>query len=310
MSAFPLGRKTGEGKCCRHGMMGMVPFCLLPVLLAGCLASRPPQAASQASVDEPAVRIRIRGSDTMVPLVLHWSEAYMQRHPGVSIYVKGGGSRRGIESLILGSADLCSASRAMRADEIKHLHDRRRSLGMGILVAKDALSIYLHPDNPVRNLTMDQLRNILSGKVKNWSEVGGENRSIEVVNRQPNSGTYAFLKEHVLLAEPYIRGARAMPNTAAVIRAVNTNPAAIGYGGIAYGNELIHCSLDGFAPTGDNVVNGTYPLARYLYLYSVTTPNGHLKGFIDFILSDEGQGIVEDVGYIPLWQGSTQAYQP
>lgn len=279
----------------RRAAAGATPLAAAILLSLGCAASGGEETAGGAA------SIRIVGSDTMRPLLLAWAESYMKENPPVSIYVKGGGSARGIEALIENEADLCAASRAMLPDEVKRLLDRRGFLGLSILTAKDALSVYLHPANPLTDLTRDDLKRIFTGRVSDWSELGGPKLPVHVVNRQPNSGSYFFFRGHVLGDEEYGNAWATAPNTAAVVRAVSTDTGAIGYGGIAYGPELRHASIDGVAPTAEDVRSGAYPLARYLYLYAAGPLEGELRRFVDWILSDAGQRRVIEVGYIPLW---------
>lgn len=249
-----------------------------------------------------AAVIRIVGSDTMQPLVRRWAESYMRIRPDVSIYTEGGGSGRGIEALIAGRADLAAGSRAMQADEIKRLLDRRGYLGQSILTAKDALSIYVNPRNRVRDLTVEQLRGILSGEIRNWRRVGGADAPIDLVSRPPNSGTFSFLRQHVLQGDSYGEIAITAPNTRAVVEAVSADSNAVGYGGVAYGPDVVHCRIEGVEPSHDNVRSGDYPLSRYLYLFAAGPLEGPLKDFVNWILSDAGQRVVAEVGYIPLWE--------
>jgi len=269
-------------------------FFAILVGAAGCTGAAP-QAPGPAAV------IRIAGSDTMQPLVRMWAESFMRLHPNVSIYTEGGGSGRGLTSLIEGNVDLAAGSRTMQADEIKRLLDNRVFLGQSILTAKDALSIYLHPSNPVRELSLGQLQGILGGTIRNWQEVGGRDAPIELISRQPNSGTYSFLQQHVLQGRPYGTIAETAPHTSSVVERVAANANALGYGGVAYGPDLIHCRIDGVEPTLENVRDGSYPLARYLYLFAAGPLEGHVRDFVNWVLSDEAQRIVGEVGYIPLW---------
>jgi phosphate transport system substrate-binding protein len=238
----------------------------------------------------------------MHPLVQRWAEEFMRSHPRCTIQTEGGGTGRGVRALIEGKADLCAASRTMLPEEVRQLLDRHGFLGMNVLTGKDALSIYVHPDNPVHNLSLDQLARIFSGKITNWAEVGGEPLDVVVAGRQPNSGTFFFLREHVLRGAPYATGTRTLPNTAAVAAEVAGNRAAIGYGGMAYGPNVFHCTIDRIAPTPDNVRNGSYPLSRYLYLYTAGPLEGLVQEFVDWVLSEPGQRLVREVGYIPLWE--------
>jgi phosphate transport system substrate-binding protein len=289
--------KSAPGESRRSGAPGRGFLLLLAGILgaAGCAGT-----AAERRSPNPSIA-RVVGSDTMEPLVHAWSEAFMKTHADVSVRVEGGGTRRGIEALIDGRTDLCAASRTMQANEVKRLLDSRGFLGLSILTAKDALSVYVHPENPVTGLGLAELKAIFTGNIANWKEVGGEDRPILIVSRQPNSGTYHFFRQHVLEAERYGESARTEPNTEAVVRAVRADRGAIGYGGIAFGPDLRHLSIEGVAPTQENVRNGTYPLSRYLYLYAAGPLEGAVQSFVDWILSDEGQRVAADAGYIPLW---------
>lgn len=247
-------------------------------------------------------RFKITGSTTMNRLVQLWAIAYMDRTPGVYIETESGSSRFGIESLIAGKTDIGAASRTMLADEVKQLLEKRGSLGMSILTAKDALSIYVNRDNPVRDLSIDQVRAVFSGQIDNWSEVAGTDAPILVVNRPPNSGTRVYFDRNVLQQLDFSPNARIVPTSRAVAEAVSGNPNAIGYGGIGYGEGTVACRIDGYLPTSASVQDGTYPLVRYLYFYIVHSPRGAIKSFVDWILSDEGQAVVEQAGFVPLWE--------
>ncbi|MDZ7343167.1 MAG: phosphate ABC transporter substrate-binding protein [candidate division KSB1 bacterium] len=251
--------------------------------------------------------IRIKGSDTMIVLAGLWAEEYMQRHPGISIYVDGGGTAVGIEALIKGEIEICTASRPLRPSEVQRLVKRYNNLGIAFLVARDALSIYLHPDNPVRNLSLEQVKGIFTGSITNWQTVGGKNESILVFSRSPNSGTFLYFQEHVLHGEPYGKNVVPMPTTAAIVEIVTQQPRAIGYGGIAYGASLVHCPINGVSPTEENVRKEMYPIARYLYFYTIDKPRGTVKAFIDWVLSKAGQKVVKKIGYIPLFEISASS---
>jgi phosphate transport system substrate-binding protein len=238
----------------------------------------------------------------MYILTVRWAEEYMKQNPHISIYVEGGGSAEGIKSLIRGEIDIGSSSRPMLPFEVRQLAEKHQLLGIVHLVAKDALSIYLHPANPIRNLSLEQLKQIYTGEIKNWSKIGGKEQHIRVLTRSPNSGTYSYFKEHVLLGEDYSQGANIHYSTQSVVDDVNENENAIGYGGTAYGERVIHSKINGIEPTIDNVLKDAYPIARYLYLYTLDTPKGYIKDFIDWILDMQGQVIVAKVGYIPLFQ--------
>ena len=244
--------------------------------------------------------IRIKGSDTMRILTERWAEEYMKVQPNVAVYAEGGETGHGIQALIDGSADICAASRPLRANEIHLLAQRYKKLGILFLVAKDALSVYVNPRNNVKDLSSEQLKGIFTGEISNWKEVGGNDADIRVIVRSPNSGTYLYFKEHILDGLDYTDAAIASPTTNEVVQRVEYDPHAIGYGGIAYGPDITHCRIDGVLPIEANVRNDTYPIIRYLYLYTIDTPQGVIKDFIDWVLND-GQDVVKKVGYIPLW---------
>ncbi len=245
--------------------------------------------------------LRIAGSDTMLLLTRRWAEGFMAATPGIAVWAEGGGSGAGIEALIAGTADIAAASRPLRPDEVRRLHERHGTLGVTVLVAQDALSVLLNPANPVRDLTLLQLKGIFTGRIGTWVKVGGADRPIAVVTRPPNSGTFRVFQELVLDGEAYTARAASAPTTAAVAAVVRNDPAAVGYGGIAYGRDLVHCRIDGVAPAPAAVRDGSYPLARYLYLVTVRPPEEAAKAFVDWVVSPPGQRIVAEVGYIPLW---------
>ena len=239
----------------------------------------------------------------MLLLTTRWAEKYMQLNPTVAVYAEGGGSALGIEGLIKGDVSICAASRPLRSEEAQLLVKKQGRLGMRFLVAKDAISIFIHPNNPVNTLTMEQLKQIYLGHITNWQQVGGINESIQLYIRSPNSGTFLYFREHVLNDDPYSTHAITMPTTKSIVNAVADHRNAIGYGGIAYGLEIKLCRINDIAPTIANIQNDSYPLIRYLYLYTVDTPKGVTKAFIDWVISD-GQAIVKEVGYAPLWENA------
>ncbi len=250
----------------------------------------------------PTATLRIKGSDTMYQLVSKLAEAYMKKHPNVSIYTEGGGTGTGVKALVNQQANICAASRTLRASETKLLADKFNSVGMSVRIAKDALSIYLNNQNPIQNLTLSQLQNVYNGEVKNWSEVGGINEPILVLNRLPNSGSYIYLKEYVLNGEDYTENSINMPSYPALLKKVETERNAIGYGGLWSEARVKTCRINGIEPLWKNIVSDDYPLSRYLYFYTVTSPRGDVREFIDWVLSPEGQGVIKEMGYFPIWE--------
>jgi phosphate transport system substrate-binding protein len=251
-------------------------------------------------------KITVKGSDTMVILAQRWAEKYMESHQGVSVQVTGGGSGTGISALINGTTDICNASRPMKPSERDKLKSRYGSLGVEIKTARDGLSVYVSESNKVQELSLRQLRDIYTGKTTNWKEVGGADMKIILYGRENNSGTYVYFKDNVLMGDDYAGNMQSMPGTAAVVNAVAKDNAGIGYGGAAYGKGIREVKVkkdDGsaaYAPTLENIKTGDYPITRFLYMYVRNRPSGAIKEYIDWILGDQGQKIVNEVGYFPI----------
>lgn len=264
---------------------------LFIILITGCSGSR---------LDNNT--IKITGSDTMLELTSNLAEVYMKEHPGISIQVQGGGTAEGIKSLINDNTDICSASRILEPQETKLLADYYHSIGLIYLVAKDGLSIYTNPYNPVKNLTLDQLKDIFTGKINNWKTFGGKDTSIIIVTRNPNSGTYLYFKEHVLLGENYTSNSIVKATTKAIVNYISEHSNAIGYGGMGFNKKVTHLKINGIESVEENVINDTYPITRYLNFITTNSPNQIVKEFINWVLSPAGQSVVRKSGYIPLWE--------
>ncbi|MCC7433496.1 MAG: phosphate ABC transporter substrate-binding protein [Methanoregulaceae archaeon] len=249
--------------------------------------------------------VTIKGSDTLLILNQRWAEAYGKSNSNVSISVTGGGSSIGIRAFINRVAEICASSRKMKASEIASARSNR-AIANEIPVALDGLAILVHESNPVKSLTMDELRRIYIGQIKNWSELGGPNASITVFSRDSNSGTYGFFQEKVLRNQNWGSQVRFMPSTSEEVREVARTPNGIAYGGVAYFANKKNTKMLPIAPTKgaepvppseEMVRSKKYPIWRYLYYYTNGKPSGATKSFIDFCLSAEGQRIVEQVGY-------------
>jgi phosphate transport system substrate-binding protein len=264
------------------------------------LALSPLLGCASGGVREPAT-VRVGGSDTMGVLLRRWAEEFMRRHPGVVVETSGGGSGRGIDRLIDAELDVAAASRPMLPGEVRRLHERHGVLGVGYRCARDALSVYLNPANPVQELSLDELRGVYAGRIRNWRELGGAEARIEPLGRPPASGTHRLFRDLVLETDAFDGAVVALPTTDAICARVGARPAAIGYGGVAFGSELLHARIDGVAPTAENVRRGVYPLGRYLYLVTTRPPAGVVRRFVDWCLSPDGQRLVEKVGYAALW---------
>jgi phosphate transport system substrate-binding protein len=257
----------------------------------------------------PAARadITVKGSDTIVILAQKWAETYMAKNPNVKIQVTGGGSGVGLAALQNQSTDLANASRKIKAAEIANCLKTFGRRPTEYKVALDGLSVYLNESNPVGELSLEQLRLIFTGKIKNWKEVGGPDAKITVYSRENSSGTYEFFKENVLQGRDFAASAQTMQGTAAVLQAVAKDKSGIGYGGAAYGAGAKHIkvkkdeSSPAIEPTEENVVKGTYPIWRYLYVYlNPDLDKGDVAAYLRWIRSDDGQKVVRDVGYFPL----------
>jgi len=250
--------------------------------------------------------ITVKGSDTMVILAQRWAEKYMSANPGVVIQVTGGGSGTGIAALINGTTDICASSRPMKPSEREKLKARYNTLGVEIKTARDGLSIYFHESNPVKELTLQQVKDIYTGKITNWKELGGNDSRIIVYGRENSSGTYVYFKDNILGGADFVSSMQSLPGTAAVVNAVSKDRNAIGFGGAAYAVGVkdaaikVDAKSKAFLPTPENIKSGDYPIARFLYMYTRTRPSGDIKNFIDWILSQEGQSIVNEVGYFPV----------
>jgi len=251
--------------------------------------------------------ITMKGSDTMVILAQKWAEVYMTKNPETRIQVTGGGSGTGFAALQNKSTDLCNASRKIRAKEIEACIKAFGKRPTEYKVALDGLSVYVNADNPVSELTVEQLELIFTGKIRNWKEVGGPDAPITIYSRENSSGTYELFKEHVLKGKDFAASAQTMPGTAAVLQAVAKDKNGIGYGGAAYGAGAKHLAIKkdenspAIEPSEQTVLTGTYPIWRYLYIYvNPAVDKGEVAAFLNWIRSDEGQAIVKQVGYYPL----------
>lgn len=245
-------------------------------------------------------KITIKGSTTILPIMQKCVEAYMKKHPDVVIEVSGGGSSNGIKALLDGSTDIAMASRQMKDKEIA-LAAEKGIKANEIVIAFDAVVPIVNPANPVTNLTSDQLKAIYEGKVTNWKEVGGNDAPIVVISRDTSSGTYETWEGKIMKKARVFPGALLQASSGAVLQAVSKNPKAIAYDGLGYVNDSVHAvSVDGIAGSAKTAKDNTYPVARSLQIYTNGTPAGAAKGLVDFILSAEGQNLVEEAGFIKM----------
>jgi len=247
--------------------------------------------------------LQVRGSDTMLQISTSWAEAFMTANPKIQIAVTGGGSGTGIAAMINGTIDIANASRKIKDKEIEDA----KANGVEPLehvVAKDGISIVVNPANPVRDLTMEQIKDIYTGVVTNWKDVGGPDNDITLCARDNSSGTYGFFQKHVLMKEDYSPKALNLQSNSAIVEEVAQNEFAIGYIGLGYlvdaGEKVAAVAVDGVSPNNESVASGEYKIARGLQMYTNGEPEGLPKAFLDFIMSEEGQKIVSDEGFVPL----------
>jgi len=262
------------------------------VLFAGCKSSQP---------TEQPVNITINGSTTVFPIAQKEAEVYMNKYLNVNISVEGTGSGNGIAALIDGTTDIADSSREIKQGEI----DKAKANGVNpyeIPIALDALSVVVNPQNPVNALTPDQVKKIYVGEITNWKDVGGPDMPIVVVARDTSSGTYEAFIELVLGKGVNITDkAIVQASNQTVKNTVALAKGAIGYIGLGYVDSSVKAvSYDGVFPSKESAMNRTYKLSRHLYMYTNGQPTGAVKDFIDFILSTDGQNIVEEVGFIRM----------
>ncbi len=248
-------------------------------------------------------QLTITGSSTVLPASQALSEEFMVKYPEHRVSVSGGGSGVGIAAMIDNEIDIAQSSRDMRQEEIDSAR-RNNVEPIEHTIAWDGITFVVHPDNPVSELTFEELKGIYTGTIRNWNEVGGEDRTISAVSRDSSSGTYAFVRDAVLDGEDYGSHILSMGATGGIVQEVSQNRGAIGYVGYAYLDDRTKAlSLDEgqgpVPPTAESIQSGDYSLARPLHFYTNGEPTGLTKEFLDFVLSTEGQDIVMDVGYFP-----------
>ena len=302
--------KLNTGKTKKWLLFPALVTLAIAVALAGCGQdnSGPTDTGLSGSFN-------IIGSNTVTPLTAVWAEDFMTAHPQVNIAVSGPGSGVGIAALINGTADICQASRGIRQAEI----DQARANGVKpyeIQVATDALSVVVHPTNPVSELTIAQLSAIYTGEITNWQEVGGNDAPIVALSRDTNSGTHVFFKEHVVqmaglpgedTSLEYGPNVLFLPSTEEGVSETARNPNAIFYPGLGYLTSAVKplaikrtADSPAVLPGVATALDGTYPIARPLLYYTNGEPTGVIKAYIDYCLSPEGQQKVTEVGYVPL----------
>ncbi len=273
-------------------MTGRIVAAVAVALLAAACASEP------AGTRE----VRVGGSDTMLPLSRRLAESYMRVSPGVAVRVSGGGTGVGVRGLVDGELDLCAASRPFSPSEVEELFARFESLGVRYLVARDAVTVIVHPSNPVRALSLADAAGLFGGRTVRWSALGGPDVPVRVVVRPPTSGTFRWIRDEVLGDGGLAAGADVVARARDVVAAVAADPAAVGHAGLVTGPGVVRCAIDGAPATEETVLDGSYPLSRYLAFYAADVATGDVRSFLDFCLGPTGQWVVRQEGFIPLWE--------
>jgi phosphate transport system substrate-binding protein len=277
----------------------------LSLLLFAAACGRPEGGSSRAVIEN-------KGSDTLVNVAQAWAEAYRTVNPSVAVAVTGGGSGTGIAALINGTVDIANSSREIK-DEERAMAQANDHTPVEHLVGYDALAVYIHPDNPLAEVTLEQLAGIYgeTGEIETWSQLGisvpgCSSDEVVRVSRQNNSGTYEYFREAVLGEGDFRMGSRDMHGSKDVVDLVQNTPCAIGYSGLAYATERVKmpCVVDSagtcVAPSKRTAIDGSYPIARPLFMYTDGAPAGPVREYMDWILSDEGQCIIAEKGYAPF----------
>lgn len=284
------------------------------VALSGCGKKGETSSSGASGSSGKKTTIQNKGSDTMVNLAQGWAEEYKKVAPAVEIEVGGGGSGVGIAALIKGTIDLANASRNIKPAEAEQVKKNTGKEAKEFIVGYDALAIYVHKDNPLNEISNEQLAAIYAegGNITKWSQLGVkvpgcDNDEIVRVSRQSSSGTYEFLREHVLKNKDFKLGSRDMNGSKEVVDLVASTPCAIGYSGMGYATPNVKMlkvankqGEPAYAPSVEATLNKTYPIARSLQVYTLGEPDGALKDYLHWVMSDAGQKIVESTGYVPI----------
>jgi len=262
------------------------------------------------------VTINAKGSDTMIQLTAAWSEAYGKAVQHVVVNASGGGSGTGIAALQNGTVDLAFSSREMKKEEKEKLKTATGKDAVEFAVAYDALAVYTHPSNPVKEISVEELRDMWAegGPITQWNQVNpAMNGEIILVGRQNNSGTYDYFREHICgkgadgKQREFRKGISELNGSAEVVETISKTPTAIGYSGMGYKSDAVAWlkvapkkGEPGVEPGIDSARTGKYPIARKLYLYTAGQPEGELKTFIDWCLGADGQAVVAKEHFVPL----------
>jgi len=289
----------------------LVRSLLVPILvwvLVGCGSQ---QSTPQDDASGTTQTIQNKGSDTLVNVALAWAESYMEAFPDARVSVTGGGSGTGIAGMINGTVDIANASRKVKPEEVSAARANGIEL-VETVVAGDAIAVVVHPSNPVDRLTLQQISDIYTRRIHNWTQLGGEDRPIVLLSRESNSGTYVYFLENVirlgdkesdLLFSP---DTLLMPSSEGISAEIRENPNSIGYDGLGYvtSDQKVlaiarHAGGRYVLPSVATANDGSYPISRELYMYTPGEPAGQVKAYLDWVLTD-GQALVAKLGFVPL----------
>jgi phosphate transport system substrate-binding protein len=273
---------------------GQIFLAALLFLFIGCL-----------SKGNPETEIKIKGSDTLLPVSQQFSELYLEKAPEIRISVVGGGSGVGIEALMQGTTNIAMSSRKLKIQEKIELEDLQKPW-VELPVANDALAVIVHPENPVKKLTKEQLKGIFTGKIVNWKDLGGKDQKIVVYSRESSSGTFEFFKELILDGQDFASNTLMMSATGLLMQAISQTESSIAYVGLAYVNKSVSKVAVSFdsgvtfvMPELATALNKTYPITRPLYFYYLKQDSARLSDFLTFIKSPEQQNEILKIGYLP-----------
>ncbi len=284
---------NGRGKW--FALMTATFLILLLALFACSNGSSTPSNGTPGITSSAALsgNVSVSGSSTVQPLAEKLANAFMSRYPGIKVIVQGGGSSVGIKAAHDGTVDIGTASRELTESDPELLTH---------IIARDGLAFIVHPANPVNSLTIEQLRDIYSGRITNWSQVGGDDRTVHVSAREEGSGTRTTFEDIIMDKDTrVVRNSILQSSNGALLRVVNSDPAAISFISFGYLDDTVKAlAIDGVAPTGDNAQTGAYPLVRPLYFLTKNQPEGIVKIFIDYCTGNEAQSIISGEGYITV----------
>ena len=295
-----------------HVKKCIILLILFSFFLSSCILNSSIDSSSGSSSSTQNLYIENKGSDTIVNIALVWAETYQKLYPEIRISVTGGGSGTGIAALINNTVDIANASRQIKQKEI----DNAAVNGVTpveFIIAGDAIAVIVNLENPINELTIKQISDIFSGKITNWSEIGGNDLPIVKLSRETNSGTHVYFLEEVVRQGDkenttlFSQDTLLLPSSEGIISEVRDNPNAIGYDGLGYITDevkvisvAINAGDDYIIPSIETVNNKLYPIARNLYMYTNGEPVSHVKEYLEWILSEEGQLIVAELGFVPI----------